>query len=116
MNSEGLKRRLEALREQRARIDPAIEQLEAQLDAQERAEQRGGRGPGGRACPRRGLLRAAEGEVRQALLPLRQARRGAARAVLVLLLEERWEDQEQICGEEPDCRSVNRVVLCARNR
>ena len=42
MNSEGLKKRLEALRERRARIDAEIEQLEAQLDAQERAGQKGG--------------------------------------------------------------------------
>jgi hypothetical protein len=41
MNSEGLKRRLEALREQRAGIDRAIEQLEAQIEAQERAEKKG---------------------------------------------------------------------------
>ena len=41
MNSEGLKRRLEALRVQRAGIDRAIEQLEAQIEAQERAEKRG---------------------------------------------------------------------------
>ena len=41
MNSEGLKRRLEALQEQRAGIDRAIEQLEAQIEAQERAEKRG---------------------------------------------------------------------------
>jgi hypothetical protein len=41
MNSEGLKRRLEALREQRAGIDRAIEHLEAQIEAEERAEKRG---------------------------------------------------------------------------
>jgi hypothetical protein len=41
MNSEGLKRRLEALREQRAGIDRAIEQLEAQIEAQERAGKSG---------------------------------------------------------------------------
>jgi len=41
MNSEGLKRRLEALREQRTGIDRAIEQLEAQIVAQERAEKKG---------------------------------------------------------------------------
>jgi len=41
MNSEGLKRRLEALREQRAGIDRVIEQLEAQIVAQERAEKKG---------------------------------------------------------------------------
>jgi len=41
MNSEGHKRRLETLREQRAGIDRAIEQLEAQIEAQERAEKRG---------------------------------------------------------------------------
>lgn len=41
MNSEGLKRRLEALRERRAKIDAEIEQLEAQLEAQERAEKKG---------------------------------------------------------------------------
>jgi len=41
MNSEGLKKRLEALREQRAGIDRAIEQLEAQIEAQERAEKKG---------------------------------------------------------------------------
>lgn len=41
MNSEGLKRRREALREQRAGIDRAIEQLEAQIVAQERAEKKG---------------------------------------------------------------------------
>jgi hypothetical protein len=41
MNSEGLKRRREALREQRAGIDRAIEQLEAQIEAQERAEKKG---------------------------------------------------------------------------
>ena len=42
MNSEGLRKRLAALREQRARIDEEIEQLEAQLDAQERTGQKGG--------------------------------------------------------------------------
>ena len=41
MNSEGLKRRLEALREQRSGIDRAIEQLEAQIEAKERAEKKG---------------------------------------------------------------------------
>lgn len=41
MNSEGLKERLAALRERRARIDAEIEQLEAQLDAQERAGRKG---------------------------------------------------------------------------
>ena len=41
MNSEGLKRRLEALRDQRAGIDAEIEQLEAQIEAQERAEKKG---------------------------------------------------------------------------
>ena len=41
MNSEGLKRRLKALREQRAGIDRAIEQLEAQIEAQEQAGKRG---------------------------------------------------------------------------
>ena len=41
MNSEGLRRWLAALREHRARIDDEIEQLEAQLDAQERAGQKG---------------------------------------------------------------------------
>ncbi|MDD1761665.1 MAG: hypothetical protein LUQ59_05480 [Methanothrix sp.] len=41
MNSEGLKRRLEALRERRARIDAEIEQLEAQIMAQDLAEKRG---------------------------------------------------------------------------
>jgi hypothetical protein len=41
LNSEGLKRRLEALRERRAKIDAEIEQLEAQLEAQERAEKKG---------------------------------------------------------------------------
>lgn len=42
MNSEGLKRRQAAFRERRARIDAEIEQLESQLDAQERAEKKGG--------------------------------------------------------------------------
>ena len=42
MNSEGLKKKPAALRERRARIDAEIEQLEAQLDAQERAGQKGG--------------------------------------------------------------------------
>ena len=42
MNSEGLKKRLAVLRERWARIDAEIEQLEAQLDAQERAGQKGG--------------------------------------------------------------------------
>jgi hypothetical protein len=42
MNSEGLKKKLTALRERRARIDAEIEQLEAQLDAQERTEKKGG--------------------------------------------------------------------------
>jgi hypothetical protein len=37
----GPQKRLEALRERRARIDAEIEQLEAQLDAQERAGQKG---------------------------------------------------------------------------
>ena len=32
-------------------------------------------------------------------MPLRQGRRGAARAVLVSLLEEGREDEEQVCGE-----------------
>ena len=41
MNSEGLRKRLAALRERRARIDAEIGQLEAQLDAQERAEKKG---------------------------------------------------------------------------
>ena len=41
MNSEGLKRRLEALREQRAGIDRAIVLLEAQIEAQEQAEKKG---------------------------------------------------------------------------
>lgn len=41
MNSEGLKRKLEALREQRAGIDAEIEQLESQLGAQEQAGQKG---------------------------------------------------------------------------
>ena len=41
MNSEGLRRWLAALREHRARIDDEIEQLEAQLDAQGRAGQKG---------------------------------------------------------------------------
>ena len=103
MNSEALKKRLEALREQRAGIDRAIEQLEAQLVAQERAEKKGAevlevepaRG-GGSYC-------AAEGPVREEDLPLRQAWRGAARAVLVSVLEEGWEDEEQICGQEPGC-------------
>jgi hypothetical protein len=40
-DSEGLKKRLEALREQRAGIDRAIEQLEAQIVAQERTEKKG---------------------------------------------------------------------------
>jgi hypothetical protein len=41
MNSEGLKRRQEALRMQRAGIDAEIEQLEAQIEAQERAGKKG---------------------------------------------------------------------------
>ena len=41
MNSEGLRKKLAALRERRARIDAEIEQLEAQLDAQERTGQKG---------------------------------------------------------------------------
>ncbi|NPV63851.1 MAG: hypothetical protein HPY61_14715 [Methanotrichaceae archaeon] len=41
MDSDGLKRRLEALWEERARIDAEIEQLESQLEARERAEKRG---------------------------------------------------------------------------
>ncbi|MEI6105353.1 MAG: DUF6788 family protein [Methanothrix sp.] len=41
MNSEGLKRRLEALREQRSGIDRATLQLEAQIEAKERAEKKG---------------------------------------------------------------------------
>ena len=40
MNSEGLKKS-GCARERRARIDAEIEQLEAQLDAQERAGQKG---------------------------------------------------------------------------
>lgn len=54
---------------------------------------------GGRACPWQGLLCAAEGPVQEIHLPLRQARRGAARAVLVSLLEEGREDEEQVYGE-----------------
>ncbi len=72
MNSEGLKKKLAALRERRARIDAEIEQLEAQLDAQERAGQKGAEVLGGRTGPWRGLLCAAEGPVRQAIMPLRQ--------------------------------------------
>lgn len=41
MNPVGLKKKLDALRERRARIDAEIEQLEAQLDVQERAEKKG---------------------------------------------------------------------------
>lgn len=41
MNSDALKKQLEVLREQRARIDCAIGLLEAQLDAQEKAEKKG---------------------------------------------------------------------------
>jgi len=41
MNPEGLKKKLSSLRERRARIDAEIEELEAQLDAQERAGQNG---------------------------------------------------------------------------
>ena len=41
MNSEGLKKKLETLRVQRAGIDRAIEQLEAQIGNQERAEKEG---------------------------------------------------------------------------
>ena len=41
MDSRGLRKRLAALRERRARIDAEIEQLEARLDAQERAGQKG---------------------------------------------------------------------------
>ncbi len=44
---------------------------------------------------------------------VRQARRGATRAVLVLLLQEGWKFQEQICGYESACRSVRREVLYA---
>lgn len=36
MNSEGFRQQLEALREQRAGIDFAIEQLEAQIEARSR--------------------------------------------------------------------------------
>jgi hypothetical protein len=86
MNSEGLKKRLEALREQRAGIDRAIEQLEAQIVAQERAGEKGTEVL--EVEPARGFLCAATGPVPQALLPLRQARRRAARAVLVSLLED----------------------------
>lgn len=69
-------------------------------EAQERAGQKDSRGPRSRACQGLGVLRAAEGPVRQANMPLRQARRGAARAVLVPLLEEGRKDEEQVCGEE----------------
>ena len=41
MNSESLKKKLASFRERRARIDAEIEQLEAQLDAQERAVKKG---------------------------------------------------------------------------
>ena len=43
--------------------------------------------------------------MRQAHLPLCQGRRGAARAVLVPLLEEGREDEEQVCGEGEDTRA-----------
>lgn len=75
-------------------------------DAQERAEKKGAVGSGGQACQGWRLLRAAEGEMRQALLSLRQARRGSARAVLVSLLEEGREDEEQVCGEGEAGRGV----------
>jgi hypothetical protein len=42
VHRRGLKKKLAALRERRASIDAEIEQLEAQLDVQERAEQKGG--------------------------------------------------------------------------
>jgi hypothetical protein len=42
MNSEALKKKLSSLRERRARIDAAIEQFEAQFDAQERTGQKDG--------------------------------------------------------------------------
>lgn len=51
MNSQSIKKKLASRRERRVRIDAEIKQLEAQLDAQERAGQ--------------GLLRAAEGPVRE---------------------------------------------------
>ena len=105
MNSEGLEKRLAALREHRARIDAEMEQLEAQLDAQERAGQKGAEVL--EVEPARGGGSYVLQKVRcgQAHLPLRQGRRGAARAVLVSLLEEGREDEEQVCGEgeaDPD--------------
>ena len=39
MNSQSIKKKLASLRERRVRIDAEIKQLEAQLDAQERAGQ-----------------------------------------------------------------------------
>lgn len=74
------------------------------------------RGFGGGACQRRRLLCAAESEVRQALLPLRQARRGAARAVLASVHQEGWQDQKQICGEELSCRDVRRPSYVPLNQ
>lgn len=71
-----------------AGIDRATEQLEAQMGSPGAGRAEGRCGPGGRDRP-----------VRQANVPLRQARRGAARAVLVSVLEERWEDEEQVCGK-----------------
>jgi hypothetical protein len=66
MNSNVLSRRLEALRVQRARIDRAVEQLEAQIEAQEQAGKRGA--PVLEVEPARGgrALSATEGVVRQA--------------------------------------------------
>ena len=64
----------------------------------------------GRACQGRGLLRAAEGVVRQAHLPLCQDRRGAARAVLVSLLEDGQEDEKQVCGKKIGLRRARETA------
>jgi hypothetical protein len=56
--------------------------------------------PGGRSRPRRRLICAAEGPVREEYMPLRQGRRGAARAVLVSLHQDGWQDRVEVYRQE----------------
>ena len=103
MNSEGLKRRLEALREQRAGIDRAIEQLEAQIEAQERAEKKGAEVL--EVEPARGGGSYVLQKVMCGKPSCRCARPGGELhgPYWYLLLEDGQEDEKQVCGKKSAC-------------
>jgi len=80
-------------------VPDIIMALDERLAAQERSLDRF-RGPGGRVRQRRRFSRAAECPMREEDMPLCQARRGAARAVLVSLYQEGWQDQVEVKRQE----------------